>query len=129
MLWMLHIVEWCSEVVDYSVRILSITAVLGSHDFWLCIWLGVQGGGEINIGREDFAGGIAVLPKLSVGLEIQLSDFEADNVILKGDYSQQAGEIVIGVFQLSLWFVLCIWLCLLAEYCCKAPSWQMCLNQ
>jgi hypothetical protein len=31
----LHIVEECSEVFDYSVRMLSITAVFGSHEFWL----------------------------------------------------------------------------------------------
>jgi len=33
---------------------------------------------------------------LSEGLEIELSDFEAENVMLKGDYSQQVVEIVIG---------------------------------
>jgi len=31
----LRIVESCSEVFDHSVRMLSITAVLGSHDFRL----------------------------------------------------------------------------------------------
>ena len=33
---------------------------------------------------------------LSRGLEIQLSDFEAENATLKGDYVWQVGEIVIG---------------------------------
>jgi hypothetical protein len=35
---------------------------------------------------EGFAGGSAVLPMLSEGLEIELSDFEAENATLKGDY-------------------------------------------
>ena len=42
------------------------------------------------------AGGRAVLPTLSDGLEIELSDFEAENATLKGDYLWQVVEIVIG---------------------------------
>jgi len=42
------------------------------------------------------AGGGAVLPTLSEGLEIELSDFEAENATLKGDSLRQAVEIVIG---------------------------------
>jgi len=37
-----------------------------------------------------------VLPMLSEGLEIELSDFEAENATLKGDYLRQVVEIVIG---------------------------------
>jgi len=33
---------------------------------------------------------------LSEGLEIELSDFEAENAMLKGDYLQQTVQIVIG---------------------------------
>jgi hypothetical protein len=61
---------------------LSIMAVLGSHEFRLRIWLGTQGGSQISAGREDFAGGSAVLSTLSKGLDIELSDFEADNATL-----------------------------------------------
>jgi len=92
----LRIVEWCLEVFDYIVRILSITAVLGSHKFTLCIWLGAQGGGQIRTRREDFRSGRAVLPALSEGLEFDLSDIEAENATLKADHLQQVVEIVIG---------------------------------
>jgi len=40
----------------------------------------------ISTGREDFTGGSAVLPTLSESWEIELSDFEAENATLKGDY-------------------------------------------
>jgi len=73
-----------------------ITAVLGPHEYGLRIWLGAQGGRQISTGREDFAGGSAVLPKLSEGLEIELSDCEAENATLKGDWLLQVVEIVIG---------------------------------
>jgi hypothetical protein len=65
---------------------LSITTVLGSHEFGLRLSLGAQGGRQISTGREDFACGSAVLQKLSEGLEIELSDFEAEDAMLKGDY-------------------------------------------
>jgi len=45
---------------------------------------------------EDFAGGSTVLPTLSQGLEIELSDFEAEDMTLKGDYLWLVVEIVIG---------------------------------
>jgi len=61
---------------------LSITAVLGSHEFGLHIGLGALGGSHISTRREDFAGGSAVLPTLSEGLEIELSDFEVEDVTL-----------------------------------------------
>jgi hypothetical protein len=35
---------------------------------------------------EDFAGGSAVLPTQSEGLGIEVSDFEAEKTMLKGDY-------------------------------------------
>jgi hypothetical protein len=47
-------------------------------------------------GREDFAGGSAVLPTPSEGLEIELSDFEAEDATLKGHYLRQVVEIAIG---------------------------------
>jgi hypothetical protein len=75
---------------------LSITAVLGSQQFGLRICLGAQGGSQIATRREDFSGGSAVLPTVSKGLVIELSDFEAENVTLKGDYLQQVVKIVIG---------------------------------
>jgi hypothetical protein len=75
---------------------LSITPVLGSHEFGLRICLGAHGSCQISTGREDFAGSSAVLPTLSEGLEIKLSDFETENVALKGDYLWQVVEIVIG---------------------------------
>jgi len=78
---------------------LSITVVWGSHNFGLRTWLGAQGG---STKREDFAGGSAVLPTLSEGLEIELSDFEAEDVTLKGDYLWQVVEIVIGVIPTIL---------------------------
>jgi len=87
--WILRIVEWCSEVFDHSVRMLSIMAGLGCHEFGLRIWLGAQGGSQISAGREDFAGGSAVLSTLSEGLEIELSDLDAENATLKGDYLRQ----------------------------------------
>ena len=74
----------------------SITAVLGSHDFGLCIRLGAYGGRQISTGREDSVGGIAVLQTLGDGLEIEPSDFEAENAMLKGDYLPHVVEIVIG---------------------------------
>jgi hypothetical protein len=63
----LHIVEKCSGVSDHSVRILSITAVWGSHEFRLHIRLEAQGGCQITTQREDIAGGSAVLPTLIKG--------------------------------------------------------------
>jgi hypothetical protein len=39
-----RIVELCLEVFDHSVRMLSITEVLVSHEFSLRIWLWAQGG-------------------------------------------------------------------------------------
>jgi len=45
---------------------------------------------------EDFAGGSTVLLTLSQGLEIELSDSETENAMLKGDHLQQVVEIVIG---------------------------------
>jgi len=75
---------------------LSITAVLRSHEFGLRRWLGAQGGSHISTRREDFAGGSAVLPTLSEGLEIELSDFEAEDAMQKGDYFWQVVEIVIA---------------------------------
>jgi len=95
-LCVLHIVEWYSEVFDHSVRMLSIMAVLGSHEFGLRIWLEAQGGRQISTGREDIACGSAVLLTLSEGFEIDLSDFEAEDATLKADYLWQVVEVVIG---------------------------------
>ena len=70
-------------------------AVLGSHKFGLRIWHGAPGGHQISTGREQFAGGSTVLPTLSQGLEIELSDCEVENAMLKRDYLWQVVEIVI----------------------------------
>jgi len=58
--------------------------------------MGVQGGGEMITGREHIAGDSTVLLMLSDGLDIELPDFEAVNVTLKGDYLWQVVQIVIG---------------------------------
>jgi hypothetical protein len=58
--------------------------------------MGAQRSSHISTGREDFAGGRAIVLTLSKGLEIELSDFEAENATLKGDSLRQAVEIVIG---------------------------------
>jgi hypothetical protein len=76
--------------------VLSSTAVVGSHEFGLCLRLGAQGGSQISTGGENIAGGSAVLLTLSKGLEIKLSDFEAKNATLKGDYLWRGVEIVFG---------------------------------
>jgi hypothetical protein len=46
--------------------------------------------------KEELANGSAVLSTLSEGLQIGLSDFAAENAMLKGDYLRQVVEIVIG---------------------------------
>jgi hypothetical protein len=45
---------------------------------------------------ENVAGGSADLSTLCDGLEIEVSDFNAENAMLKGDYMWQVVEIVIG---------------------------------
>jgi len=45
---------------------------------------------------EDFTGGSTVPPMLSKGLQIDLSDFDAENATLNGDYMWQVVDIVIG---------------------------------
>ena len=75
--------------------------------------MGAQGGCQISTGREDFAGGSAVLRTLSDGLEIELSDFEVENVTLKGDYLWQVVEIVIGGIPTILEVrFMCLFMCL-----------------
>jgi hypothetical protein len=44
----------------------------------------------------EFAGGTAVLPTLSDGLEIELSDFVEENMMLNRDYLSQVVHSVIG---------------------------------
>jgi len=75
---------------------LSITAVLGPHEFGGLKWQEAQGSSQISTGKEDIAGSSAVLPMLSEVLEIELSHFEAENATLKGVYLRQVVEIVIG---------------------------------
>jgi hypothetical protein len=93
-----------SSVLSSNV-LKSLTIVSGCFPSW---WLWgprntrfasdweLWGGSQISTGREDFAGGRAVLPTLSEALEIELSDFKADDAMLKGDYWWQVIEIVIG---------------------------------
>jgi hypothetical protein len=74
---------------------LTITEVLGSHEFRLRVSLGAHWGIQISTRRERLARGSAVLRKLSEGLEIELSNFDGENATLKGDYLWQVVEIVI----------------------------------
>ena len=57
--------------------------------------------------RDEFAGGSSVLPTLSGGLEMEISDFEAANVMLQGDCLRQVFENVIGGVPtiLEVWFM------------------------
>jgi hypothetical protein len=75
---------------------LSIMVVLGTHEFVLYILLRDQGGTQISSRREDFAYGGVVFPTLREGLEIELSEFEAENGTPKGDCLRQVVAIVIG---------------------------------
>jgi len=61
-----------------------------------------SGGSKIIAGREDFACGSSALPKLYEGFEIELSNFEVENAILKSNYLRQVVEIVIGGFPTVL---------------------------
>jgi hypothetical protein len=81
---------------------LSITAVLGSQELGLRIRLGAPDGSQISTGMEDFAGGSAVLPTRSECLEVEPSDFEVEDAMLKGDYLWQVVKIVIGGVQTVL---------------------------
>jgi hypothetical protein len=45
----LRTVEECSEGFDYSVRMLSITPVLGSHEIWLAYVLGMWGAAKLHL--------------------------------------------------------------------------------
>jgi len=54
---------------------------------------GLRGG---STGREDFASRSAALPTLSEGLEIELSDFNAEDGTLKCDFLWQVVKIMIG---------------------------------
>jgi len=91
----------------------SITTVLGSHEFGRRISLGAQAGSQISTGREDFSSGSAALPMLSEGLDIELSDFEAENATLKGEFLWQVVAIVIGgvptILEVGL---MCLFMCL-----------------
>jgi hypothetical protein len=67
-----------------------------SSHIYVLLRLGAQEGSQIGTGREDFAGGSPVLPKLSEGLVIELSDCEAANAMRKGDNLRQVVKSVIG---------------------------------
>jgi hypothetical protein len=58
--------------------------------------VGAQGCSLLSAGIVEFAGGTAVLRKLSDGLEIELSDLEEDNMMLNGEYLLQVVHSVIG---------------------------------
>jgi hypothetical protein len=58
--------------------------------------LGAQSGIQISCRKEDFAGGRADLSMMSEGLELEISDFEAENATLEGDDLWQVVQIVIG---------------------------------
>jgi len=57
---------------------------------------GSSGGSQIIAGREDFACGSSGISTLCESFEIELSNFEVENAILKGNYLRQVVEIVIG---------------------------------
>jgi hypothetical protein len=76
---------------------ISFMVVLGTHEFGLYIVLRDQGGTQISSRWEDFAYGSVVFPTLREGLEIELSDFEAENGTPKGDCLRHVVAIVIGV--------------------------------
>jgi hypothetical protein len=48
--------------------------------------VGAQQGSQISTGRKGVAHGCAVLETLSMGSEIELSDFEEENAMLEGQY-------------------------------------------
>jgi hypothetical protein len=75
---------------------LAITAVLGPHQFGPHTWLVPQGGTQISPGRVYIEGGTTLFSTLSEHLEIELFDFEVENVTLTGDYLWQVVGIVIG---------------------------------
>jgi hypothetical protein len=81
---------------------LSITVVLGPKEFTRRILLRAQRGILISTGRDDIAGGSAVLPRLIDGTKIYLSDFETEIARLKGDFLRNVVEIVIGGIQIIL---------------------------
>jgi len=74
----------------------SIRADSESHEFGLRISLRAQGGSQFSTRRENIAAGSALHPTLSEGLEIELSEFEAEDVTLKADYLWLLVENVIG---------------------------------
>jgi hypothetical protein len=59
-------------------------------------------GSQISSGMVDFACGSAVVPTVSEGLAIELSDIAAENATLNGDYLWQVVEIVIGGVSIIL---------------------------
>jgi hypothetical protein len=93
---LLNVARWCMvSCVWWSNAFKSLIIVSGCFPSW---WYG----GRINwgfanhwelrgVGRsapegQDFAAGITIFPKLSVGLVIELNDFEAENAGMKGEY-------------------------------------------
>jgi hypothetical protein len=62
----------------------------------LRICLRAHGGSQITTGKEDVVCGCAVLSTLSECLEIELSDFEAEDVTPRGDYLWLVVENAIG---------------------------------
>jgi len=69
--------------------------------------LGAQGRCKFSTGRDHFGVGSAVLPMLRQGLEIELSDFEAENATLNGVYLRHVVEIVIRGVPTVLEILLC----------------------
>jgi hypothetical protein len=68
---------------------------------------------QISTGREDFANGSAILPMVSEGLEIKLSDFETEDATLKGEYLRQVVEIAIqGVPTVFEVCIMCLFMSL-----------------
>jgi hypothetical protein len=81
---------------------LSIPAVLVSHEYGLRICWGAQRGSQISSGRVDLAGGSTVLPTPCETLYIEPSNSEPEDATLKGDYLRQVVELLFGGIPTAL---------------------------
>jgi hypothetical protein len=70
-------------------------AVWGPMNSGLAFDCELRENSQISAKKRDCADRSAVLSTLSNGLDIELSDFEAENAMLKGDSLWQVDEIMI----------------------------------
>jgi hypothetical protein len=74
---------------------------------------GSSEGSQINTGSEDIACGSAVLPMVTAGFEIEISDYEAEHAALPSRYFWQVVEIVIrGVLTVVEVGFICVFISL-----------------